>query len=87
MSNTWNKFQDQLSEPDLCGACGQFYEIADQGADGYHSPDLCDAVEEINQINCNLCGSDIKDLATARIVEPFGETCGNCISQISKEIN
>lgn len=47
MESTWDKFQKQLTEPTLCGACGQYYEENQQGEDGYHSPELCDANDEI----------------------------------------
>lgn len=47
MQNTWEKFQKELQEPTLCGACGQYYEENEQGDDGYHAPELCDANDEI----------------------------------------
>ena len=49
MESAWDKFQKQLQEKTLCGACGQYYEEAEQGEDGYHSPDLCDANDEIEE--------------------------------------
>lgn len=47
MNTTWNKFQEELKEKSLCGACGQYYEESEQGEDGYHSEKLCDANDEI----------------------------------------
>ena len=49
MESTWEQFQKQLQEPTLCGACGQYYEENQQGADGYHSAELCDANDEIGE--------------------------------------
>jgi hypothetical protein len=49
MENTWNKFQKELQEPSLCGACGQYYEENEQGDDAYHAPELCDANDEIKE--------------------------------------
>lgn len=49
MENTWSKFQEEIKEQSLCGACGQYYDEADQGNDGYHSPKLCDANDEITE--------------------------------------
>lgn len=39
--------EKELQEPTLCGACGQYYEKNEQGDDGYHAPELCDANDEI----------------------------------------
>lgn len=47
METTWTKFQEELKNETLCGACGQYYEENQQGEDGYHSPELCDANDEI----------------------------------------
>lgn len=47
MQNTWEKFQKETQEPNLCGACGQYYEENQQGEDAYHAPELCDANDEI----------------------------------------
>ena len=33
---------------------------------------------------CNLCGETIKDVSEARLVLPWGETCGECIKTIDK---
>ena len=44
---TWQKFQQETKEQSLCGACGQYYDEADQGDDGYHSSKLCDANDEV----------------------------------------
>lgn len=33
---------------------------------------------------CNLCGETIKDVSEARLVLPWGETCGECIETIDK---
>ena len=49
MESTWEQFQKQLQEPTLCGACGQYYEEDQQGDDGYHSAELCDANDEIGE--------------------------------------
>jgi hypothetical protein len=47
LENTLNTFHKELREKSLCGACGQYYEENQQGDDGYHSPQLCDANDEI----------------------------------------
>jgi hypothetical protein len=47
---TWTKFQEELKNETLCGACGQYYEENQQGEDGYHSADLCDANDEIQEM-------------------------------------
>ena len=47
MDITWDTFQKELKEKSLCGACGQYYEESEQGQDGYHSEQLCDANDEI----------------------------------------
>jgi hypothetical protein len=52
MQNTWEKFQKELQEPILCGACGQYYEENEQGDDAYHAPELCDANDEVCE-DCN----------------------------------
>lgn len=44
---TWEKFQAEIKEQSLCGACGQYYEENQEGEDGYHSPELCDANDEV----------------------------------------
>ena len=44
---TWEKFQEEIKEQSLCGACGQYYDEAQQGSDAYHSPELCDANDEV----------------------------------------
>ena len=49
MESTWEQFQKQLQEPTLCGACGQYYEEDQQGDDGYHSAELCDANDETGE--------------------------------------
>jgi hypothetical protein len=61
MENTWNKFQKETQEPTLCGACGQYYEDNQQGDDGYHSPEICDANDEV----CEDCdnGTDLPCVA------------------------
>jgi hypothetical protein len=57
--NTWEKFQKELQDPTLCGACGQYYEDNEQGDDAYHAPELCDANDEVKELdpalNCE-CG-------------------------------
>jgi hypothetical protein len=57
MGNTWDKFQKELQEPTLCGACGQYYEENEQDEKGFHSPTLCDANDEV----CEDCdnGTDM----------------------------
>lgn len=45
--DTFDKFQKELQEATLCGACGQYYEENEQGEDAYHSPQFCDAANEI----------------------------------------
>lgn len=52
--STWNKFQEELKEESLCGACGQYYEENQQGEDGYHSAKLCDANDEITHEEIHL---------------------------------
>ena len=47
LESTLNTFHKELREESLCGACGQYYEENQQGDDGYHSPQLCDANDEI----------------------------------------
>ena len=49
MESTWEKFQKQLQEATLCGACGKYYEEDEQGDDSYHSAKLCDANNEIGE--------------------------------------
>jgi hypothetical protein len=44
---TWEKFKEETKEKSLCGACGQYYDEAQQGEDGYHSSKLCDANDEV----------------------------------------
>lgn len=52
-----NTKDHQCKEQNLCGACGQYYEENQQGEDGYHAPELCDANDEI----CEDCdnGTDM----------------------------
>ena len=47
---TWEKFQEETKEKSLCGACGQYYDETEQGDDAYHSPELCDANDEIQEM-------------------------------------
>ena len=47
---TWEKFQEEIKEQSLCGACGQYYDETEQGSDAYHSPELCDANDEIQEM-------------------------------------
>lgn len=35
-------------------------------------------------MNCNLCGEVIVDLSKGAIVEPWGETCENCLDDIKE---
>ena len=59
MKKIWEKFQKELQESTLCGACGQYYEDNEQGDDAYHAPELCDANDEVKELdpalNCE-CG-------------------------------
>jgi hypothetical protein len=50
IQSTWEKFQKEIKNPTLCGACGQFYEENEQGRDGYHSALNCDAADDLDQI-------------------------------------
>ena len=50
IQKTWKKFQEELKNPTLCGACGQFYEENEQGQDGYHSAQNCDAADDLDLI-------------------------------------
>lgn len=40
---------------------------------------------ESKGIPCQLCGEVIADLSKGAIVEPWGETCGNCIDDIKNK--
>jgi len=54
IQKTWEKFQEELQNPTLCGACGQFYEENEQGQDGYHSALNCDAADDLDRITEKL---------------------------------
>jgi hypothetical protein len=67
VENTWEKFQKELQEPTLCGACGQYYEENEQGEDAYHAPTLCDANDEIKEyeggcMDCTFVTDNRKEL-------------------------
>jgi hypothetical protein len=78
---TWEKFQEETKEKSLCGACGQYYDEADQGDDGYHSPELCDANDEVfdyegrisfttNQKLTQDQLNQLMDIISLQIIEP-----------------
>lgn len=35
-------------------------------------------------MNCQLCGEEITNSKTARVVLPWGETCSNCLDDIKE---
>ena len=49
MQETWSKFQEEVREETLCGACGQYYGESEQADDGYHYTIFCDADDEIKE--------------------------------------
>jgi hypothetical protein len=84
MENTWDKFQKELKNETLCGACGQYYEENQQGEDGYHSSKLCDANDEVFDYEGTIRFTTDKqltqeqlnqlmDIITLQIVEPVDE--------------
>lgn len=81
---TWTKFQEELKNETLCGACGQYYEENQQGEDGYHSSELCDANDEAFDYEGTIRFTTDKqltneqlnqliDLIALQIVEPVDE--------------
>jgi hypothetical protein len=81
IENTWNKFQEELKERSLCGACGQYYDETEQGSDAYHSPELCDANDEVfdyegtisfttNQKLTQEQLNQLMDIIALQIIEP-----------------
>jgi hypothetical protein len=81
IGNTWNKFQEEIKEQSLCGACGQYYDEAQQGDDAYHSPELCDANDEVfdyegrisfttNQKLTQDQLNQLMDIISLQIIEP-----------------
>lgn len=72
MESTWEKFQKELQAPTICGACGQYYEENQQGEDGYHNVELCDAADEI----CEICNARVTICTCQRCLE-----CGTLYSE------
>ena len=50
---------------------------------------LSDEEEEMNEIRddspsiCNLCGENLGDVFLARVVHPWGDTCGDCMESVN----
>ena len=35
-------------------------------------------------MKCQLCANEIKDVSTGLLIEPWGETCSDCVEDIKE---
>ena len=67
---------------DLANSCATCKEKYHSTFAGTHCDTCHEYIYEQEDFTCQLCGNKIEDINSARVVLPFGETCGECVREI-----